>query len=88
MSFTTYMADTVKRYIDEAGLIPAGSLAAQYFTALAYFRLEHHYFDLDDVPEPYEGMVVFQRLPDRRAQVIREGDKWYLVQYIEDSIYK
>lgn len=88
MSFALHMQSTIQRYMEATGLTPEGIPQSQYFTALAYFQEQNHYFDLDEIGDPKPGVTYFIRVTGTRLQYRWIDGKWRYIQEVEDSIYK
>lgn len=97
-TFTHEMAELIQRdqeeksgyrpELNELSRYPHVKLCAMYFDALAHFNLQRHYFNLDDVLDPEEGITVWIRSEGKREQFKRVGKEWKFVQDLSDDIYR
>lgn len=61
-----------------------------YMDALAFYKMKHKYFSLDDIPEWHckEGNYVDIREPGKLTQYTYHNGEWQKIGSIHDSFYK
>ncbi len=76
--------------IDKIKAAPNHQQWGWWMDALAYFKLKHKYFSLDDVPEELQvyGQTVDIRTPGKLTTYTWYGNKWVSAGSIHDEFYK